>query len=471
MKPPARQGLSGRIENVEIYQLMQMVCMSGKDVRIVVRSEGREGEVIVVSGNVVHAETGSVKGEEAFYNIVSWSHPVCELEPCSGVIYQKTIHKDWQYILLEAARIQDEAKDREKIRVLLVDDSGFFLKQLKRVMEEDDEFIVVGSAKNGSEALLILDNKDVDVITLDIFMPIMSGNTALKHIMLKYSIPVVILSAFPQGTEERLLEFLCLGAVEVLSKPRQNFDTELFWSRFKTILRKAVKARVSHFRIIRPHKEIEVDYGDSININAGIRRLIVIMGSEGSHAEWFRLPLKELVRQGVVIGYSSIHDDIGPIMARLIQSQTGCRVTFHDVEGVKELKIGSVNFLKSSLKWEIIKADDFTMGWGIIGKSGTSGGLVETALSIVRSISETGYNEINLVILSGADEFSKEDVNILTSLGVKFWFPPMDELVCPVMAESILLAVEPERLHNVVITVNDWDSIDMLRFETSSGRK
>ncbi len=82
-----------------------------------------------------------------------------------------------------------------KIKVLLVDDHQIIIDGLKSLLKNTDEFILVGEAKNGREALSVLKLIDVDVVLMDIDMPIMNGIDALKEISKNYlKTRVIILS-------------------------------------------------------------------------------------------------------------------------------------------------------------------------------------------------------------------------------------------------------------------------------------
>ncbi len=82
-----------------------------------------------------------------------------------------------------------------KIRVLLVDDHQLILVGLKSLMRDTQEIAVAGEAENGREALRLLNILDVDVVLMDIDMPVMNGIDALKEIKrFKPGIKVIILS-------------------------------------------------------------------------------------------------------------------------------------------------------------------------------------------------------------------------------------------------------------------------------------
>ena len=84
---------------------------------------------------------------------------------------------------------------REKIRVLLVDDHQLILDGLKSLLKHIDNLVVAGEANNGREALRLLDIFNVDVVLMDIDMPVMNGIEALKEIKrINPLIKVIILS-------------------------------------------------------------------------------------------------------------------------------------------------------------------------------------------------------------------------------------------------------------------------------------
>ncbi len=107
-----------------------------------------------------------------------------------------------------------------KIRLLIVDDSATVRALIKKVVKEDDKIEVVGTAENGREAVKKISESDVDIITMDIDMPIMNGFETIKHIMGVAPTPIIVLarSAFSKG-DRFIFKAIELGAVEILEKP------------------------------------------------------------------------------------------------------------------------------------------------------------------------------------------------------------------------------------------------------------
>jgi len=110
------------------------------------------------------------------------------------------------------------------IKVLIVDDSALIRKILTDLLESDDEISVVGTARNGKEALDKIETLKPDIITLDIEMPLMDGLTTLKHIVSRYKLPVIMISSLTSEGAELTLKALDEGAVDFLSKPTNIFS-------------------------------------------------------------------------------------------------------------------------------------------------------------------------------------------------------------------------------------------------------
>ena len=105
------------------------------------------------------------------------------------------------------------------ISVLVVDDSAFMRKVISEIINSDPLLQVVGTAKNGKDALLKIEMQRPDVVTLDIEMPEMDGLTALETIMATRPLPVVMLSNLTQLGAKQTIKALQLGAVDFIPKP------------------------------------------------------------------------------------------------------------------------------------------------------------------------------------------------------------------------------------------------------------
>ena len=68
------------------------------------------------------------------------------------------------------------------VRVLVVDDSSEVRALYRRIVQEDDEVVLVGEARNGREAVDMVDETDPDVVVMDVNMPVLDGVDATRLI-------------------------------------------------------------------------------------------------------------------------------------------------------------------------------------------------------------------------------------------------------------------------------------------------
>lgn len=104
------------------------------------------------------------------------------------------------------------------IRVLVVDDSAFIRKVVKQMLSRSPFIDVVGTARDGEEALAMVELHKPDVVTLDLVMPGMNGLDFLRVQMAKRPLPVVVCSIADESAEMALAAF-DYGAVEFVQKP------------------------------------------------------------------------------------------------------------------------------------------------------------------------------------------------------------------------------------------------------------
>ena len=113
-------------------------------------------------------------------------------------------------------------------RVLVVDDSAFMRRMISDVVGSSGEFVVIGTARDGEDALRKVHALNPDIVTLDIQMPGLDGLDALGYIMSELPRPVVMLSAGgADGGAEATLRALELGAVDFVRKPSGPISLDL----------------------------------------------------------------------------------------------------------------------------------------------------------------------------------------------------------------------------------------------------
>lgn len=104
------------------------------------------------------------------------------------------------------------------IRALIVDDSAFVRKIVREILSSSPEMEVVGVARDGEEALELVEQLHPDVVTCDLTMPRLDGVGFVRKQMARRPLPILILTASPQDGD-KVMEALSAGAVDLVQKP------------------------------------------------------------------------------------------------------------------------------------------------------------------------------------------------------------------------------------------------------------
>ena len=114
-----------------------------------------------------------------------------------------------------------------KIRVLVVDDSALMRQMLGDILTSDSRIEVVGTARDGRDALKQITALTPDVVTMDVEMPNMDGLTALDTIMKTRPMPVIMVSSMTQEGAETTMKALSLGCVDFIGKPSGSISLNI----------------------------------------------------------------------------------------------------------------------------------------------------------------------------------------------------------------------------------------------------
>lgn len=136
------------------------------------------------------------------------------------------------------------------VKVLVVDDSSFFRRQIQKLLEEDSELEVIGTANDGKEAIEKTLALKPDVITMDIEMPVLDGIKATKQIMQQRPTPILMFSSLSTEGAKATLDALDAGALDFIPKRFEDISKNL--AEVKKILCDKVREIGKHRRFNRP---------------------------------------------------------------------------------------------------------------------------------------------------------------------------------------------------------------------------
>ncbi len=136
-------------------------------------------------------------------------------------------------------------KDSSVVRVLVVDDSAFMRFTISKYFNESPFLQVIGTARDGQEALELIPKLNPDVVTLDVEMPRLDGLSTLREIMTHYPRPVVMLSSLTNEGAIETIQALTLGAVDFIAKPELKANMGSILQEVVSKIIRASKAKVT----------------------------------------------------------------------------------------------------------------------------------------------------------------------------------------------------------------------------------
>lgn len=174
-------------------------------------------------------------GKEISYKIVGekkTSSKYDDIFSTFGWVKEKLVDREGQTEIFydpfsQKVRVSQEVKShavvsapiKEKVRVMIVDDSKTIRDLLEKIFLRDPTFEVIASISHPKEVEDSIKKLRPDVITLDIHMPEMNGVELLRKIFPVYKIPTVMISSISPEDGTFVLDALEIGAVDYIKKP------------------------------------------------------------------------------------------------------------------------------------------------------------------------------------------------------------------------------------------------------------
>ena len=236
----------------------------------------------------------------------------------------------------------------DRIRVLVVDDSALMRRMISDIIESNPRFVVVGTARDGVDAIDKVEDLQPHVITMDVEMPNMNGLAALEQIMHRRPTPVVMLSSRTAHGAEETLRSLELGAVDFVCKPSGSTSADI--------------ERVKHMLIAKLHLAATARLMPSAH-HAPLRPTPVSTPARGSH-----LLADRLVVIGSSTGGPRALEEIIPRLPRNLPS--GVLVAQHMPQGFTAAMASRLDALSEVEVREAADDDLITRGTVLIAPGG-----------------------------------------------------------------------------------------------------
>ncbi len=156
------------------------------------------------------------------------------------------------------------------VRVLVVDDSGFFRRRIAEILDADSHIEVIGQASNGEEAIKLVASLKPDLVTMDVEMPVMDGIEAVRRIMNSNPLPILMLSTHTTKGAQSTLDALEAGAVDFISKKfkKENASSEAAYRILCAQVRILGKQRITTKKTVKKAQQVDTKKQDHYQVVA-----------------------------------------------------------------------------------------------------------------------------------------------------------------------------------------------------------
>ncbi|MCX9083904.1 MAG: chemotaxis response regulator protein-glutamate methylesterase [Candidatus Methanoperedens sp.] len=168
-----------------------------------------------------------------------------------------------------------------RIKVLIVDDSAFMRKVISNILSGSPDIEVLGTAKNGQEAIEKITLLRPDVVTMDIEMPVLNGLQALGFIMSECPTRVIMLTGAESDQGDLTMTAFQYGAVDFIQKPSGNISLDMEKIRDDLIRKITAAARVEVRKLGFIEEKVVKKEKTVYPARTGARKIIIIGSSTG----------------------------------------------------------------------------------------------------------------------------------------------------------------------------------------------
>ncbi len=149
-----------------------------------------------------------------------------------------------------------------KYKLLIVEDSAFMRKVISDFFKDHPAIEVIGTARNGKDAIKKIRELKPDVVTMDVEMPELNGIETLKYIMEISPVPVVMLSSFTEKGARQTLLAMEYGAVDFVTKPGGTISLDLHKVKEELIHKVELAAKIPIEKLKKHRKSLSESQSD-----------------------------------------------------------------------------------------------------------------------------------------------------------------------------------------------------------------
>ena len=216
---------------------------------------------------------------------------------------------------------------KDKVRVLVVDDSALMRKLIPQILESDRSIEVVGTAMDGNFGLKKIEDLSPQVVTLDLEMPGMNGIDMLRQVMRKlYPVPVIVVSSHSTEGASITLKALSFGAFDFVAKPK---DVSTRMPEIAQELIAKIKAAANSKTVnVKPLASAQQQYGKAPVASTKAPTKIVTIGisTGGPHALQYLFSQLPADFPGTILVVQHMPENFTEMFARRLDETSALRV-------------------------------------------------------------------------------------------------------------------------------------------------
>jgi DNA-binding response OmpR family regulator len=184
----------GTLRAFNAIDAVLLLCAASGNAIVEVRSRARTGEIHIAAGQVSHAQTGKLKGEDALDEILSWSKVVLS-ERKMSTLPRRTLSANWATIVAEALRKDrpeisepprrppELAQVRAATKIVVIDDTEMLLIFVEDILATAAPDWQITTALSGAEGLRQIERVRPDLVLLDYSLPDFNGDEVCRRLL------------------------------------------------------------------------------------------------------------------------------------------------------------------------------------------------------------------------------------------------------------------------------------------------
>lgn len=326
---------------------------------------------------------------------------------------------------------------RQRVRVLVVDDSAFFRNRIAQALRETGEIEVVGQAADGRQAVELVGRLHPDLITMDVEMPVMDGISAVHQIMQRRPTDIIMFSSLTREGAKATLDALDAGAVDFISKHADpsldggRSSSAILRDRVLTIASRRSLRQATGYQPVSGASRREVAHNRS-NVHGAVK-LVVIGASTGGPVALQRV-ITSLPRDFMPPVLVAVHMPAAftPTFAERLHKQS--RLDVAEARDQDRLRPGHVLLAPGGLQTQV---EGYTGDlWVSVKDSGDQ--LYKPSVDLCfESAARVIGKSVLAIVLTGMGADGKQGVQQLKQQGAQVWSQDAESCVVFGMPQAV----------------------------------